>query len=294
MPLPQDTTTLLGLLSSWDEFFKQLPTILEKSSQTPLGIAALAIIALAVLAVVFFPSSPSRVKVGVFVGILAFCTFVTNAVLVYASGGHGNSGTHRPTVVKNGSRLIIAGRVLDVDGRGIRGATVTLEGADTAAAHDDTDQFGAFRFPEVAGDPDNMRITVEAAGYRSSDLRLSSADHLAGLRITLDSIRARIPSPVKADRPNTTVSGAVFDTMDRSPIVGATVTLRGITSQIPPAFTDGKGAFRFDVPQIPASGNLRIFVEAPGYEGVDQIVSANSNLSNIDIRLKARAVSKQP
>lgn len=59
-----------------DQLFKSLPDIIKAAAQSQLGILALLVVALAILAYVFFAAAAVRVRVGIFVllfaGVIAF------------------------------------------------------------------------------------------------------------------------------------------------------------------------------------------------------------------------------
>ncbi len=65
-------------MGNFFEFFKQAPQIIAEAAKKPLGIVALVILALSVLAFVFFADAPVSVRVGIFIvlvlgfGLFAF------------------------------------------------------------------------------------------------------------------------------------------------------------------------------------------------------------------------------
>ncbi len=50
-----------------DKFFDQAPKIIAAAAKSPLGIVALVILALSVLAFVFFADAPEWVRIGIFI-----------------------------------------------------------------------------------------------------------------------------------------------------------------------------------------------------------------------------------
>lgn len=66
-----------------DQLFKSLPDIIKAAAQSPLGILALLVVALSILAYVFFARASVKTRVGIFVllfaGVLAFGVAVLRA-----------------------------------------------------------------------------------------------------------------------------------------------------------------------------------------------------------------------
>jgi hypothetical protein len=155
------------------------------------------------------------------------------------------------------SKGTIAGKVVDERGKAISGARVLVSGA--AEAEATTDAKGNF---EVALEPGDYRLTVEADGYASASLREIVTVH-AGKRTKLGD-RVELP---KSDS-TSVVRGSVFDELGRS-IPGAKVVLERVPADdnAPVAKyeretrTDSTGLFAFRVPEGEARYRLTATME---------------------------------
>ncbi|HMN74924.1 MAG TPA: hypothetical protein PKC97_02585 [Burkholderiaceae bacterium] len=121
-----------------DQLFKSLPDIIKAAAQSPLGILALLVVALAILAYVFFARASARVRVGIFV--LLFAGVAGFGVAVLRST---DAGPQSPSgALSDEARTLLMGAAADPSGRVLYekfGAGVDLHTNDVSLLTDKSD-----------------------------------------------------------------------------------------------------------------------------------------------------------
>lgn len=102
-----------------DQLFKSLPDIIKAAAQSQLGILALLVVALSLLAYVFFAKASVRIRVGVFV--LLFAGVIGFAVAVLRASESGTSPASSAGAPKKGelspeARTLLVGAAADPSG----------------------------------------------------------------------------------------------------------------------------------------------------------------------------------
>lgn len=147
------------------EAVKTLPDIIKEASQSELGILALLIVAVGLLAYVFFRTSSDKVKLIAFLLIFAGAAAYGIAV-VRAAHPQGSGAAAQNSAAEHRDTVVIAGTVVDaIDGHGIGQAQVGLAGAAAATTADGAGNF-RFRAPPQSG---SVRLVVSGRGYRELD-----------------------------------------------------------------------------------------------------------------------------
>ena len=93
-----------------DQLFKSLPDIIKAAAQSQLGILALLVVALAVLAYIFFAKARVKIRVGIFV--LLFAGVVGFGVAMFhasdGSAAQGGAGTPKAALSTEARALLLA------------------------------------------------------------------------------------------------------------------------------------------------------------------------------------------
>ena len=94
-----------------DALFKSLPEVIKAAAQSPLGILALLVVALSILAYVFFARAAVKIRVGIFV--LLFAGVVGFAVALFRAAAPGGpvaaaAGTPKAALSKEARTLLAA------------------------------------------------------------------------------------------------------------------------------------------------------------------------------------------
>jgi hypothetical protein len=101
-----------------DSLFKSLPDIIRAAAQSQLGILALLVVALAILAYVFFAKSAVKIRVGIFV--LLFAGVVGFGVALFRASDTGTPQMSSAGPTKNGlsreARTLLLGAASDPSG----------------------------------------------------------------------------------------------------------------------------------------------------------------------------------
>jgi len=148
---------------------KEVPKIIAAAAKSPLGVLALIILVLAVLAVIFFKTANDNVRVSIFV-LMFFGFGLFGWAMINANSAKSDTNIldHPSSSVTRS--LTLAGTVVDSQSNGsISGAEVTIVGHEDRGVSDST---GNFRF-EVHGlitdiaTPVDMRVTKD--GYQTLD-----------------------------------------------------------------------------------------------------------------------------
>ena len=93
---------MVTLESTFGSIFENIPDIIRAAAENILGILALVIIAIAILAYIFFKKEKSRVKIIIFSSLLLVAVILGYAVLRMTENGNGGN-VKNPTNVKNDS-----------------------------------------------------------------------------------------------------------------------------------------------------------------------------------------------
>jgi hypothetical protein len=143
---------------------KTLPDIIKEASRSELGILALLIVSVGLLAYVFFRAATEKIRVAVFV--LIFAGAAAYGIAVVKAVRPSGSVTGENPAKQQRDTLVIAGTVVDAaDGHGLGQAEVTAVGAKAGTV---TDGNGNFRFL-VPTQPGSVRLVVSRRGYRATD-----------------------------------------------------------------------------------------------------------------------------
>lgn len=102
-----------------EQLFQSLPDIIKAAAQSQLGILALLVVALAVLAYVFFATAAVRVRVGIF--LLLFAGVVGFGVAMFRASNADRAAPPNATVAPNPvlsdeARTLLAGAAADPSG----------------------------------------------------------------------------------------------------------------------------------------------------------------------------------
>jgi hypothetical protein len=101
-----------------DQLFKSLPDIIKAAAQSQLGILALLVVALSILAYAFFAKAPQKIRVGIFT--LLFAGVVAVGVAMFRSSGGGMSPAASVSASKTGlskeARALLVGAATDPHG----------------------------------------------------------------------------------------------------------------------------------------------------------------------------------
>jgi hypothetical protein len=283
------------LTGIWDSLLNHLPDILKAASSNVLGLLALIVVALAVIAAVAlsgfkkFEKLAGYSKLAAFFGAVAFMMFV--GVLFWIASPH-ESPKPQPSADSSLKPRVIAGRIVDQSNdQGVPRLTVLLEGVSAPAPRSETDSQGNFRFsPLQIGDIGALLLSLESTDYEPRSQYLPPSENIENLRIFVRKAGAKAArqSASSATPPRTHVAGKVIDGATHSPIPDAMVELRGYSSPAPEEHTDSRGNFVFDV-ALARPASVRILVSRPGYQPYDQILSPGEDWKDLDIRLSAVA-----
>jgi len=98
-----------------DPLFKSLPDIIKAAAQSQLGILALLVIALSVLAYLFFAKAAMKIRVGIFV--LLFAGVIGFGIAMFRASDSGTSGAGAPKgALSNEARTLLVGTAADPSG----------------------------------------------------------------------------------------------------------------------------------------------------------------------------------
>jgi hypothetical protein len=162
---------------------KSIPEIIKQASSSPLGIFALMIVVVGLLAYVFFKRAPIRIRVAMFssilLGVVLYGVAITHAAQPGISSGRPDEDKLRP------STLGLSGVVVDAgDNSGIALAELSVSSGDERAI---TDSNGTFHLEIRAGEtPIHLRVTKK--GYDT--LQWQVTPPLTGMTIPLSKSRA--------------------------------------------------------------------------------------------------------
>jgi len=135
--MAENTVMLMAALAVGD-LTKTLPDIIREAAKSELGILALLIVAVGLLAYVFFRQASERIKVGVFALIFAGAAGYGIAVVKTAQAPRNGPAPVEPVAAQKAA-LVIAGTVVDAVSRNaILQAQVSIDGSPAAATTDDT------------------------------------------------------------------------------------------------------------------------------------------------------------
>lgn len=199
------------LVSSSTDAVKTVPDIIKAASQSSLGILALIIIILGVLAYVYFKSAAINIRIGIFLGLLLGAALYAVAISKAAQpmGADPVSKPQRPIEF-----AYIDGMVADSDGgKSINLATITTVLSTSPAI---TDTNGIFRLKIKTPDTgDSVVLHVTKDGYESLDWTVTPPLN-GGIRILLTKVRSAAqsgPSVVTSEtyRSDSAASGACKD-----------------------------------------------------------------------------------
>lgn len=230
---------------------ESLAEIIKAASSSPLGIFALMIVAVSLLAFYFFRSSPLAARIIIFVALLAGTALYGLAITRAAQP---NQVLQSPN---NGS-LVLEGIVEDSDtSEGIAGAEITVDGGVAPEISDTTGRFTVNLKMPAAGGTVKMRVTKDGYNVVTWDVTLPLPTPLA--------------VPLAKSHPRTTdrvVAGMVVDEETNQGIGQATITAAGRTDEY---LTEDSGNFRIIV-HGEAPGRLRIHVSKSGFRPLDTSV----------------------
>jgi hypothetical protein len=133
-----DSLTMLVALGgvSQTEAVKSVPDIIAQASKSTLGILALIVLGLAVLAWTFFKKAKENVRIGIFVLLFAGTVLYTWAII----GSTSTAGIKAST--NSATPIVIAGVILDdASGNAIPRAEVSIVGRPERTLSDDTGRF---------------------------------------------------------------------------------------------------------------------------------------------------------
>ncbi len=177
----------------------------------------------------------------------------------------------------------IGGRVLEPDGKPVRGATVHVsmpfeEAMERVYVSDvpvPTDAEGRWVCGVMPENIEGVRLHVTHPAH--------IGDRNSYSRPTPPLAKLRDKSYVMEMKPGLSVSGRVVDKDDK-PVDGAHVILgrEGFVDGLPKTRTDKQGRFRFDSAE---PGTNRVTVYAPGYAPVQQNVEVGAGLKPLSFRL---------
>lgn len=273
------------------KLIEKLDAIISAASHSPLGIVALFLVAIFTIGLILFFRSSTRVRVAMFLAMIA------SGFGVFLVGLHALSPSahpkDNPNPVNSGSipsrlaqKVTYVGRVLD--GRSLHPVQDAKADIEVGQNHkfNYTDTSGIYRitFENVASDSE-ARLTVTAEGYQDYNLYLPPDTAASIQPVRLESLK-RTPLGTRPRR--ATYLGRTLDAETHSPIVGAKVTLDALA----PAYTDSEGAFWFDLPTQP-TGPITLTVSAKGFETYDLKLDLQKT-GPIDIRLQKLKATNDP
>jgi hypothetical protein len=276
-------------LSPFKELIDKASDIIKAASQSPLGIVALVILVVFVVGYVWFNPSSTRVRIGIFAGM------IVTALVFFVVGLRGVPS--KPVPPPPGPVAPGPAQLMTYVGRVQNRATLDpVEGAkaeidvEQSSKYDYTDSDGIYRVKIGQLKPDSeARLHIQAEGYRAFDLHLPGDSATSILPVRLDPVKG---SSIAAARPvnrKATYLGRVLDDVTRSPVIGAKVIL-GVG---PPAYTDNEGAFWFDL-SGPPKGPLRLLVSAQGYKSYELTLPPNEAGKPIDVRMNKLKADATP
>jgi hypothetical protein len=252
---------------SWPsaETLKGFAAVIDAASKSPLGIVALMVLALTVLALIWFRESPLKVRLALYGGMLLGVALYVAAISRTASPATTATAATAPAPPASVT-VSYSGRVFDKKTlAAIHGAEVTLDilGAPPAFSDSNGQYVIAAR---RSSEPTRVRVT--ATNYRPYDQILlpESSGHFED--IGLDPTRNQTPPP----KPSA-LTGVVVDEASKLPVEGAKVTLD--IGDGPTVFrTDSAGEFHFY--KVPPDAEGLLSVTAKGYKPFDRQLSARS------------------
>jgi hypothetical protein len=266
----------------WEALINHLSEILKAASSSVWGVLALIVVAFAVIGALVLSSFGKSAKLAVFFGCGALLMFVL--VFLRTASSWPDGPKPRP------QQQVIAGRIVDAStDQGIPRITVLLEGAASPPPHDETDAYGNFNFSGLAvSDVSALRLSLTTTEYDPTSWRLSPADPLGSLRISVRKVASAVRGTAPVAPPGVRrIAGKVIDGATKSPIAQAKVELRGLVSPAPEKNTDTRGNFVFDIPgSQDKSATPHLFVSVPGYSTFDCLLSPGENWKDLDIRLE--------
>ncbi len=260
---------------SWlKELIQNAPQIIAAASRTPLGIVALFLLVMAVVALVMFPDAPTRVKVLIFLVLagsgLGAIRIGLRAVqpLGATAAGAKSPPAHAFTYV---------GRVMD------RATVLPIANAEVditvgkTKERDFTRNDGTYyvKFADLEpGAEAELYVAVDGYVPYTDHLTAKDADSFGQVRLVPNK-SPRHTSVVQ----RVTYAGRVLDAGSHTPIFGAIVTLGAGE----PKHTDSQGSFWFDLPKRPKS-TITLRVNADGYNVYEENLDKDSTES-VDVFL---------
>ena len=232
------------LIASWsDSAPKAVTDIIRAASTSPLGIFALMIVAVSVLAWIFFKDAGERLRAGIFIML-----FVGVAAYGFAIANSMSGDTS------------ITGIVLDESsGKPIMGALVSVGSGANSDGSAYSGPGGDFSIAIRSRATTTLRIT--AIGYRPGTETVAAPAHRT-IRL----------APLSAQA---ILAGTVVDGSDNHALAKAEVSLveLGASTQ-----TDSTGRFRFELAN---SGGVTLRVSKPGYRSIEwkDVKAPNLNVS---------------